>query len=90
MAATAIAVTAGVLLGLNLAEWLWITLAIGLVWLAECFNTAVERLCDLVTTQRDERVAVIKDLAAGGVLIATIVAIVIGVLVLVPQLGGQR
>ena len=34
----------------------------------EMFNTALERLCDLVQPERDERVRIIKDIAAAAVL----------------------
>jgi diacylglycerol kinase len=35
---------------------------------AEMFNTAIERLCDLIQPEKDERVRVIKDVTAAAVL----------------------
>ncbi|MFC5270958.1 diacylglycerol kinase family protein [Adhaeribacter terreus] len=70
---------------INNAEWIWITLAIGLVWMAEIFNTAVEKLTDLVSPEYNELAGRVKDLAAGAVLISAITALVIGLLVFWPH-----
>lgn len=74
--------------GLVVAErddWLWIVLAIGWVWSAEAFNTAIERLADRVTEERDPQIAIVKDLAAAGVLVSAFGAAVIGLLIFVPR-----
>lgn len=76
---------AGVLLDIDRGDWLWIVLAIGWVWMAEAFNTAIERLADRVSTERDPQIGIVKDLAAAGVLVSAIGAGVIGVLVLGPK-----
>jgi diacylglycerol kinase (ATP) len=72
---------AGVGLNIDAKEWALIALAIGGVWAAEAFNTALEKLCDLVSQGVHPQIKVIKDLAAAGVLIMAGVAAVIGVLV---------
>ncbi|MEW5906668.1 MAG: diacylglycerol kinase [Elusimicrobiota bacterium] len=61
------------MLVLGLALWLhaWvdaaiILLATGVVLTAELFNTAIEALCDLVETRSDERIRIIKDIAAAA------------------------
>jgi diacylglycerol kinase len=79
-------------LGMGLAfrisggEWALLILAMGLVWVAEAMNTAVEVLADRVSTERDERIGRAKDLAAGGVLLAAIAAVIVGGFVFVPRL----
>jgi diacylglycerol kinase len=78
MAAIAVTV-AGIYFGLSRIEWALIGLAIGGVCAAEAFNTALEKLCDLVSPGYHPQVKSIKDLAAGGVLLATLAAIVVGV-----------
>jgi len=65
-------------------DWLWLNAAIGLVFITEYLNTAIEKLTDLVSPQHDERAGKVKDIAAGAVLMAAIIAIVIGVLVFFP------
>jgi diacylglycerol kinase len=52
-----------------------------MVWMAEALNTAIEFLADEVSLERRERIGKAKDVAAGGVLITAIVAIVIATLV---------
>ncbi len=58
---------------LGLAVWLrdWvdaalILLATGLVVAAELFNTAIEALCDFIETRHNEKIGIIKDIAAAA------------------------
>ncbi len=84
LAASAVVIPAGFALKLTVDEWRWIVLAIALVWIAEAFNTAIEALCDRITDAFDPVIGRVKDLAAGGVLLASIGAAIIGVLTLGP------
>ena len=72
---------AGIGFDIDSNEWALIVLAIGGVWAAEAFNTALEKLCDLVSLGVHPQIKAIKDLAAAGVLIMAGVAVVIGVLI---------
>jgi diacylglycerol kinase (ATP) len=58
----------------------------GFVWVAEIFNTAVERIMDFISVKRSSEIEFIKDLAAGGVLLSAITAIVTGAIVFIPKL----
>ena len=78
---------AGFYFGLSRGEWLWICMAVVLVWSAEAFNTALEQLADALHPQRDPGIGRAKDLAAGAVLVAAIGAAVIGVMVFWPHLA---
>ncbi|MGH8272978.1 MAG: diacylglycerol kinase family protein [Gammaproteobacteria bacterium] len=82
--ATMLVVGLGLWLRLGLSEWLWIVGAIGMVWTAEAFNSALEVLADRVSAERDPLIGRAKDLAAGAVLAAAIVAASIGLLIFVP------
>lgn len=75
-------------LGLNVSarDWCALLLAMALVWLAEAFNTAIETLCDRGEPGFDEAIRNIKDIAAGGVLIAAVAAAAVGFLTLGPPL----
>jgi len=86
LGASLLAIALGLLVGLRASEWLWIVLAIGWVWTAESFNTAIERLADAVTMERDERIRAVKDMAAAGVLVSAAGALVIGFIIFVPHL----
>lgn len=67
-------------------DWLWLILAITLVWVSEAINTAFEFLCDVVSPDFSENVKRAKDIAAGAVLIAAIAAAVIGIFVFGPYI----
>ncbi len=58
--------------------------AVGLVWIAELLNTAIETLCDYVEPARAEAIKHTKDIAAGAVLVAAATAALIGGLVFYP------
>ena len=60
-------------------DWLWLIVAIALVWVSESMNTAFECLCDVVSPEYSESVKRAKDIAAGAVLIAAVTAAVIGI-----------
>lgn len=79
-------VIAGGLLELSRAEWIAVAFAIGFVFSAEAVNSAVERLADRITPERDPMIRDAKDLAAGAVLIAAIAAVVIGLVIFVPRI----
>ncbi|MFZ4929293.1 diacylglycerol kinase family protein [Chryseobacterium sp. Mn2064] len=48
---------------------------------AEIFNTAVERICDIIQPNFDKRIGFIKDISAGAVILMTISSVVVGILV---------
>ena len=74
----------GFLLGICPEEWCWLVLAITVVWVSEALNTAFEFLANVVSPTFDPQVKQAKDVAAGAVLIATLGAILIGLLVFGP------
>ena len=86
--ATVVAVVLGFALKLAAWEWCAVVLSIASVWVAECFNTAMESLVDLVSPERQPLAGRIKDLAAGAVLAAAIGAAIVGAIIFVPKLLG--
>lgn len=83
---TVIVVALGFFLHLNTTEWCLIIVAIGLVLLAEAFNTAIEVLTDLVSPHYHAKAKIVKDVSAGAVLVAALMAAVIGFIVFFPKL----
>ncbi|MEO5911564.1 MAG: diacylglycerol kinase family protein [Pelobium sp.] len=79
-------VIAGFVSEISIIEWMMITFAIGLVISIEILNTAIEKTADFISPERNEQIKVIKDLAAGAVLVSTITSVIIGLLVFVPKL----
>jgi len=73
-------------LRLSRLEWALILVAVAMVWTAEFFNTALEVIVDLATREQHPLAKVGKDVGAAAVLIASLIAAVIGVIVLGPPL----
>ncbi len=71
----------GFYLQLSRVEWAIILTQVGLVWAAEAFNTAIEKLCDFVSPGIHPQIKAIKDMASGAVLILAIVAVIIGLII---------
>lgn len=89
-AAISIAVIlAGMWLGLGRIEWAILVVTMAVVWVAEFVNTAIEAAVDLTTAERRPLARIAKDAAAGGVLVAAILAAIVGLLVLGPPLWAR-
>jgi len=71
---------------LSPAEWTCIVLAIGLVLVTELLNTAIELLVDLVSPGFNAQAGKIKDVAAGAVLVAAVIAVIAGSIIIIPKL----
>ena len=85
--AAACVLIAGYACRLSRAEWMWICFAIGLVLFAEVMNTAIERTVDLAVGLRPDPLArYVKDVAAGCVLVAVIIAVTVGLMTFLPHL----
>ncbi|HPO59382.1 MAG TPA: diacylglycerol kinase family protein [Anaerolineaceae bacterium] len=82
LAMTAVAFVASFLLRLDALEWAAIIFAVGLVWVAELVNTAVESVLDYLNPPIHPLVKAAKDVSAGAVLLASITALLIGIVVL--------
>ena len=83
--ATGAVIAAGFAFRIARGEWVLLAITIGIVWIAEAANTAIEFLADRITREHDEQIRRAKDIAAGGVLVAAITAAVIGILVIGPH-----
>ncbi|MFA6945846.1 MAG: diacylglycerol kinase family protein [Pedobacter sp.] len=76
----------GFYLELSTPEWLWIIGAMAIVLIAELANTAIEILVDLVSPEYNFKAGIIKDIAAAAVLIAAVMALITGILILLPRI----
>ena len=74
----------GFFMHITATEWLFQTLAIGLVLSVEGLNTAIEKIADFIHPNYHEKIGFIKDIAAGAVFFAAMTAIVIGLIIYVP------
>jgi|Deesub1362A_J573_1020465.scaffolds.fasta_scaffold22835_1 diacylglycerol kinase (ATP) len=74
------------LLGISKGEFLIICLVSLIVIVAEMINSALEIVVDIILPKPSEKARVIKDIAAGAVLIAAFGSVVIGYIILLPYL----
>ena len=86
--ATFLVLIASIVFKISLAEFLIIILLIGLVISAELFNTAIEEVCNVIKAKlkldySDTTMA--RDLAAGAVLVVSMMALLIGLIIFVPK-----
>lgn len=83
---TTLVLLAAAWLRLPLRDWAVLLLTIALVWTSEFVNTALEAVVDLASPQQHPLAKVGKDVGAAAVLIAALVAVLIGLLLLGPPL----
>jgi diacylglycerol kinase (ATP) len=79
----ALAITLGILLGVDLASILVMT---ALVLTLEMVNTALEALVDLSSPTYHPLAKIAKDVAAGAVLMASCISVLVGIAVLLEPL----
>lgn len=68
------------------SEAVALTFAAGFVWVSELFNTAIEKIMDFVSVERNPQIKLIKDLSAAAVLVAAITALAAGCIVFIPKI----
>ena len=84
--ASVLVVNAALLFKLNTYEWIAIIFSIGLVITVEIINTAVENIADFLTTEQNNHIKKIKDLAAAAVLVSALTALTIGLIIFLPKI----
>lgn len=86
LAAAIVAIILGILLRIEPWQWVAIVGCIGWVIMAECMNSAVEAVCDRFGSERHPLIAKAKDVAAAGVLVSAIAAVIIGAIIFLGKL----
>lgn len=84
--ASILVICAGWFLDISRSDWLWVIVAMAIVWIAEGLNTALEYVCDKVSQKQNPLIGKAKDVAAGAVLLAALAASAIGLMVFLPYL----
>lgn len=74
---------AALVLGIHGLQLIALIFAIGLVIVAELMNTAIETTVDLATENIDPLAAIAKDVAAGAVLVASVIAVGVAYIVFI-------
>jgi diacylglycerol kinase len=82
----AIAIAASVAFKINPMEWLAVLICVGMVICLEMINTSLEQLSNKVETANNPVIKLVKDVAAGAVLFASLISIVIGGIIFLPKI----
>lgn len=83
-AAIVVVTVAGFYFGISPTEWTAVVVCFGMVLAAEGFNTAIERLVNLVSPDKHSIAGDVKDIAAAAVLICAITAAIVGAIIFIP------
>lgn len=65
-------------------EWIFLISVIISVFLMEVVNSAIERISDVIKPRINTYVKEIKDIMAGAVLLASLLAIIVGLIIFYP------
>ena len=84
--AAILAIVLGIVMKISVTEWALLTIVIGLVFISELFNTAIEKLADFVHPEWNDQIKKVKDYAAAAVFISAIIALVAGGLIFIPRI----
>lgn len=84
--ATVVTCVLGYVLHISANEWIAIIIAMAMVWIAEMFNTAIEKTMDHLSPAEHPAVKLIKDVSAAAVLAAAFAALIIGLIIFIPKI----
>ena len=85
MSVAVLATIFGFYFNISSSEWMFQSLAIGLVLVAEALNTAVEKVADFVHPDYHKKIGFIKDIAAGAPAFAALISLVIACIIYIPK-----
>lgn len=71
----------GFYLDLSTEDWKWQLFCFGLIFTAEGLNTAIEKLCNFIHPDYNDKIGFIKDISAGAVGFAALFSLIISVLI---------
>lgn len=77
---------AGFYFDITATEWIFQTIAIGLIMSLEGMNTAAEAIADFIHPEFHHKIGHIKDIAAGAVFITAITAVIVGGIIYIPYI----
>ena len=79
-------VIAGIFFSLSPTEWMIILLSFAMVLSFEIINSAIEKLCDLVSPDFNLTIKKVKDMSASAVLLSAIISFIIGCIIFLPKI----
>ena len=76
---------AGIILKINVIEWIICIILFAIVISAELFNTAIETVVNMITMEKNEKAKIAKDVSAGAVLVTAIGSAIVGLIIFIPK-----
>jgi len=86
LAVAIIVVIIGLSFQITLVEMAILILTIGLVFVSEVFNTMTEEILDIISPQYNHKARIIKDIAAGAVLVSCLISMAVGCLIFLKRI----
>ncbi len=77
----------GFIFNIRVQEWIVVLMLIALILILEILNTVLETFIDILKPKIHHYVRIVKDLMAGMVLLASLIAIVVGILIFYPYIN---
>lgn len=84
--AIVVAIFAGCYFRVSSTEWMLIIICCMLVVAMEMINTAMEKMCDLVSRDLHPLIKCIKDVSAGAVLVCAAGSCIMGAIIFIPKI----
>lgn len=86
LALTVIALLLSMCLRISAMELIALIITMALVWMAELFNTAIEKVADFVCAQKHPQIKLVKDVAAAAVMVTAVAALLTGCIIFLPKI----
>lgn len=86
--AVLVVVFLGIFFEIDKQDWIIVLLLFALVFISELFNSAIEYLSDIISTEYHPLIKKIKDMAAAAVLISALISLGIGLLIFIPKINS--
>jgi diacylglycerol kinase (ATP) len=81
LVATLVVVIASVYFKISKTEWIAIIICCGTVIASELFNSAIEKVCDIISPEKNHKIKFIKDVSAAAVLVLSLMSIFVAVFI---------
>ncbi|MBA3829124.1 MAG: diacylglycerol kinase family protein [Taibaiella sp.] len=79
-------IISGIFLKISRTEWLFILGFIAMIISLEMLNSAIEKICNMISAEYHPQIKIIKDISAAAVLFAAVIAAVAGLIIFIPYL----
>ena len=80
------ALALGLVMKISSMEFVALIIVMTMVWVAELFNTAIEKTMDFISREKHPSIKLVKDLAAAAVLITALSALIVGAIIFIPKI----